>query len=198
MQTSLEELRRLRLVAATSNKQISEEMRKRRRRTFSPSVHCVRVVCMLYALLTDPCKAILIFMKRRWRDVGDVELLARAADIFLNADLEEALREENVGAWREAKRLAAEQELFQSCREMNLKGIAPSTAEVLRIAHQKTCLLPNSSVGNGVGALSSTERNWSRRWRLRWKARIGRFRVDVAPPLEELQRKVSARFFLLT
>ena len=154
------------------------------------------VVLLLFVLAANPRPAILVYLRRR-RRANDSELLYSAEEALLSAsdeELQELLSNEQArpAQRRVAKRLLAEQTLFEWCRTVNeSRGVAPSTAALLRHARKCEEDLPASVFNvNASGKIGLPARVWANGWRKRWNVKLGTIQSTDAPSREELVLKV--------
>ena len=159
------------------------------------------VVLFMFALVSQPRPAILVYLRRRRRNSAtDAMLLGAAEDLLLATDeaqFQELLHDESewVSQRSIARRMLAEQALYEWCTRANEAGVAPSTIELLWEARKYRSDLPPSAFSTDcAGRLKSAARVWANSWRRRWRVRLGVIKGADVLTREELLQK--ARRFL--
>ena len=154
------------------------------------------VILFMYAMVSQPRPAILVYLRRRRRSSATDAMLLRAAEDVLLATSEaqfQALMQDEsewVAQRSIARRMLAEQALYEWCKQANENGVAPSTLELLREAQRHRCDLPSSAFSTDcAGRMKSAARVWANSWRRRWRVRLGVIKGADVLTREELLQK---------
>ena len=158
------------------------------------------VVLFLYALHSCPQPAVLVYLRRRRRRVGDDVLLRMAEDVLLSsteAELVDLMKEDCEFARQRdlARQILSEYAVYQWCVNQNERGLAPKTAQIVREAG-KYIDLPSSLRSSRAGGVSTAARVWAVGWRKRWNVKVGLARSADVLDASELRNKVRHFFFV--
>ena len=166
-------------------------------------------VLIIYVLATYTAEPAGVFLtrcaaERHWPRKSDEELAAMVEDLFLTVDvhdlaaLTDTERPSDAAAMFEALTYVEQWRLASWGRDLNAKGVAPSTDAVLCRLEANLVALPDDIRPIATGSVAeSRARKWAHRWRLRWGAQHGQIRARDTISVEEMRSKASMLMSML-